>query len=201
MLTFEEQGAIVITYMIVDEMLIISGGGTTEKYIRVVNQNDYPITLPPTATTAPTNTPAAELPLDELSAQLTATMAALFTQQAENFLTVTPMPTEIPLELASREDTVFPLPEDVQGLYVSESESWSSGETISFRTSHSLDELVQFYRQEFASWGLTEREKDSYIGEYIIIYYDGHPSGKAIAVNARDCYYGKCSVYVGFVDK
>ena len=44
----------------------------------------------------PTDTPAAALAQDERDAQLTATMASLFTQQASNLLTVTPVSTQLP---------------------------------------------------------------------------------------------------------
>ena len=44
----------------------------------------------------PTDTPAAGLALDDRDAQLTATMGSLFTQQASNLLTVTPISTQLP---------------------------------------------------------------------------------------------------------
>lgn len=54
-------------------------------------------TSTPTPVLAPTDTPAADLAQDsERDAQLTATMGALFTQQAGNLLTVTPIATELP---------------------------------------------------------------------------------------------------------
>lgn len=54
-------------------------------------------TSSPTPVIVPTDTPAAEVAQDaERDAQLTSTMAALFTQQASNLLTVTPVATELP---------------------------------------------------------------------------------------------------------
>ncbi len=53
-------------------------------------------TSSPTPVMAPTDTPAAALAQDDRDAQLTATMAALFTQQAGNLLTVTPVSTQLP---------------------------------------------------------------------------------------------------------
>ncbi len=50
----------------------------------------------PTSVLAPTNTPAAGLAQSQRDAQLTATMSALFTQQAANLLTVTPIATRLP---------------------------------------------------------------------------------------------------------
>jgi hypothetical protein len=54
-------------------------------------------TSTPTPVLAPTDTPAAGLAQDdERELQLTSTMAALFTQQAANLLTVTPLATALP---------------------------------------------------------------------------------------------------------
>jgi len=53
-------------------------------------------TSSPTPVIAPTDTPAAGLAQDDRDGQLTATMAALFTQQASNLLTVTPISTQLP---------------------------------------------------------------------------------------------------------
>ena len=54
-------------------------------------------TASPTPVIALTDTPAAELAQeDDRNAQLTATMGALFTQQASNLLTVTPISTQLP---------------------------------------------------------------------------------------------------------
>ncbi|MBM3145630.1 MAG: hypothetical protein FJ010_11815 [Chloroflexi bacterium] len=58
-------------------------------------QPPIPPTSSPTPVVAPTNTPAAGIAQDR-DAQLTATMAALFTQQAANLLTVTPVSTQLP---------------------------------------------------------------------------------------------------------
>ncbi len=53
-------------------------------------------TSSPTPVIAPTDTPAAGLAQDDRASQLTATMGALFTQQASNLLTVTPVSTQLP---------------------------------------------------------------------------------------------------------
>ncbi|MBC8506818.1 MAG: hypothetical protein H8D34_18290, partial [Chloroflexi bacterium] len=54
-------------------------------------------TSSPTPVIAPTDTPAAGLAQDsDRDSQLTATMGALFTQQASNLLTVTPISTQLP---------------------------------------------------------------------------------------------------------
>jgi len=64
-----------------------------------ITNTPLPITATATSTPviAPTDTPAAAIAQDEeREAQLTSTMAALFTQQASNLLTVTPITTELP---------------------------------------------------------------------------------------------------------
>ncbi len=62
-----------------------------------ITRTPLPMTATPSPTLvlAPTDTPAAGLAQDR-NDQLTATMAALFTQQAANLLTVTPLATELP---------------------------------------------------------------------------------------------------------
>ncbi|MDY7080117.1 MAG: hypothetical protein SXV54_24820 [Chloroflexota bacterium] len=74
--------------------------------------------------------------------------------------TSAPAPTSTPVESEEETkesptdyDTVFPLPDDVQDFFGDGGES-----DISFQTSLSLDEAIEFYRQALADMGLTEYE-------------------------------------------
>ncbi|MDK1080137.1 MAG: hypothetical protein QGM50_00250 [Anaerolineae bacterium] len=92
-------------------------------------------------------------------------------------------------------DTEFPLPSNVEIFTKFDDDS------INYQTSLSLNELVEFYRDEFADAGYDERDINTEINDAIIsIVWDGHTSGNAIVVQGVDLGDGKVNVNVRFED-
>ena len=92
-------------------------------------------------------------------------------------------------------DTEFPLPSNVEIFTKFDDDS------INYQTSLSLNELVEFYRDEFADAGYDERDINTEINDAIIsIVWDGHTSGNAIVVQGVDLGDGKVNVNVRLED-
>jgi hypothetical protein len=92
-----------------------------------------------------------------------------------------PEPTEEPApaeEESVTYDTVFPLPEDVQGF------TGEGGEAmVNFQTSLSMEEAVAFYRDALTAQGLTERELLTVIEDTTFsLVFDGHENGQALVI-------------------
>jgi hypothetical protein len=79
-------------------------------------------------------------------------------------------------------DTVFPLPEDVQGF------TGEGGEAmINFQTSLGLEEVVGFYRDTLTTQGLTERELLTVVEDTTCnLVFDGSENGQAVVVQCVD---------------
>lgn len=74
-------------------------------------------------------------------------------------------------------DTDFPLPGDVYSFQK------INDDLINYRTGMSMEEVIAFYRQEFAAQGLTERTVVTTINDSAFsLVFDGSPNGKAIVL-------------------
>lgn len=92
-------------------------------------------------------------------------------------------------------DTEFPLPDDVKNF------TKMGDETINYQTSMTINEVVEFYRSEFANAGYEEREITTVINDTTFsIVWDGHPNGKALVVQGVDLGDGTVNVNVRFED-
>jgi len=92
-------------------------------------------------------------------------------------------------------DTEFPLPETVENFI-------AVGDTgVNFATDLSIEESVEFYRQEFEDAGLTERTINTAITDTTFsIVFDGHESGQAIVVQGVDLGNGTTNINIRFED-
>jgi len=71
----------------------------------------------------------------------------------------------------------------------------SMSEMVSFQTKMSTDDLLKFYRDEFAAQGYTEDESMAItFGKTFTLAFNGHESGKVIYVVGADA--GDGSIYV-----
>ena len=92
-------------------------------------------------------------------------------------------------------DSEFPLPSNVDNFMKLDDGS------INYQTSMSLNEVVEFYRDEFAAAGYQERDITTVINDTTFsIVWDGHPSGQAIVVQGVDLGNGSVNVNVRFED-
>jgi len=77
-------------------------------------------------------------------------------------------------------DAVFPLPSDYKNLVADET-------SVNFQTSASMDEMLEFYRGQFADMGLTERELLTVIEDTTAsLVFDGDSSGMAVGLQMVD---------------
>lgn len=81
---------------------------------------------------------------------------------------------------SSSVDTEFPLPKKYENLM----ETGTGDSGINFQTPMSIDELMEFYREEFGTkLGYTERDYLTNIeGETFQLVFDGHPGGVPIVI-------------------
>jgi len=92
-------------------------------------------------------------------------------------------------------DTEFPLPSDIQNF------TSMGDEAINYQTSLTLNEVIEFYRNEFSAAGYQEREITTVINDTTFsIVWDGHPNGKALVVQGVDLGDGTVNVNVRFED-
>jgi hypothetical protein len=92
-------------------------------------------------------------------------------------------------------DTTFPLPDDVQDFLN------LGDDSINFKTSLSVEEAIEFYRQAFKAENLTERSLNTAITETTFsLVFDGHPSGKAIVIQGVDLGDGTTNINIRFED-
>jgi hypothetical protein len=81
--------------------------------------------------------------------------------------------------------SVFPLPEDVQNF-----SGTLKTEAINYQTNISLDEILQFYRTEFAAMGLVERDITTTVSDQMFsVVWDGWADGKSVVVQSLDLGY------------
>ena len=108
---------------------------------------------------------------------------------------VSPLGSEEEENTLDNYDTDFPLPDDVDNLM-----DFDNG-TINYQTTMSLNDVVEFYRDAFASADYDERDITTVINDTnFSIVWDGHPSGKAIVVQGVDLGDGTVNVNVRFDD-
>jgi len=92
-------------------------------------------------------------------------------------------------------NTEFPLPPKVENFM-------ELGENaINYQTPMKLNEVVDFYRDEFDKAGYAERDITTVINDDTFsIVWDGHPSGQAIVVQGVDLGNGTTNVNVRLED-
>jgi hypothetical protein len=74
-------------------------------------------------------------------------------------------------------------------------------ETVIFQTRMSLDEAMNFYRDAYGSQGYTERDLLTVTSdETFSMVFDGHSSGKAIAVQGVDLGDGSINISITLQD-
>lgn len=77
-------------------------------------------------------------------------------------------------------ETEFPIPDGATNAVV-------VAGVLNYTSSLPIDELVEYYRNEFSAQGLTERTQSTSIDDGVVnLIFDGHPSGKAIIVQMID---------------
>ena len=77
-------------------------------------------------------------------------------------------------------DSIFPLPHEYEVLTMDDT-------SVNFQTSASLDDMIDFYRNEFDNMGLTERELLTTIEDGVVsMVFDGHESGMAVVLQMVD---------------
>lgn len=83
----------------------------------------------------------------------------------------------------------FPVPSDASSVV-------TAGGVVTFVTNLSVDEVVNFYRDEYGKQGLTERTSMSVVmeGQLFNLVFDGDASGKAISISGADMGDGTTSV-------
>jgi hypothetical protein len=105
-------------------------------------------------------------------------------------LTEAPAETEAPASY----DTNFPLPDDVRNFMKMGSDG------INFQTGMSMQAVIDFYRGQFTSQGLTERELLTVIGDTTFsMVYDGDPAG-AVVIQGVDLGDGTTNVNIRYED-
>jgi len=73
--------------------------------------------------------------------------------------------------------------------------------SILFYTKMSQDDVLKFYREEYASRGYTERELLTTISDGVFsIVFDGDPSGKAVVIQSVDLGDGSSTVAIRLED-
>jgi hypothetical protein len=91
-------------------------------------------------------------------------------------------------------DSDFPLTSDAQNVI-------SIAGTTNYQTSLSLDEVMDFYRDEYGKQGLTERELLTVTSEGVFsMVFDGHASGQAIVIQGVDLGDGTVNVSITLQD-
>ncbi len=96
---------------------------------------------------------------------------------------------------SGKHDTDFPLPPKVENFIN------LGDDAINYQTPMKLDDVVEFYRDEFAKAGYEERPILTVIDDNTFsMVWDGHPNGKAIVVQGVDLGDGNMNVNVRFED-
>lgn len=91
-------------------------------------------------------------------------------------------------------ESEFPMPSDAKNVV-------SVAGTVNYQTNLSLDEVMDFYRDAFGKRGYTERSILTVVSDGVFsMVFDGHESGKAIAVQGVDLGDGTVNVNIRFED-
>jgi hypothetical protein len=92
-------------------------------------------------------------------------------------------------------DSEFPIPDDAINVIN------MGNDVVNFQTKLSLDEAMSFYRDEFGKLGYTERDLLTVTsGATFSMVFDGHESGKAIAVQGVDLGDGTINISISLQD-
>ncbi len=89
----------------------------------------------------------------------------------------------------------FPVPDDAANMLN------MGDDNVNFQTNLSLDEAMNFYRDEFGKLGYTERDllTGSSDNTFYMVF-DGHESGKAIAIQGVDLGDGTINISISLKD-
>jgi len=92
-------------------------------------------------------------------------------------------------------DSEFPMPADAINVIS------MGSDVVNFQTKLSLDEGMDFYRDEFGKLGYTERDLLTVTSDTTFsMVFDGHESGKAIAVQGVDLGDGTINISITLQD-
>ncbi len=136
---------------------------------------------------------ATEAP-NEPEVQMTGEAPGVETQEMN--ITEAPVLTEAPAETEAPAsyDTKFPLPDDVRNFMKTGSDG------INFQTGMSMQAVIDFYRGEFTSQGLTERQLLTAISDTTFsMVFDGDTSG-AVVIQGVDLGDGTTNVNIRHED-
>jgi hypothetical protein len=126
--------------------------------------------------------------------QMTEEAPVVETQEME--ITEAPVMTEAPAETEAPAsyDTKFPLPDDVRNFMKTGSDG------INFQTGMTMQAVIDFYRGEFSSQGLTERQLLTAISDTTFsMVFDGDPAG-AVVIQGVDLGDGTTNVNIRHED-
>ena len=91
--------------------------------------------------------------------------------------------------------TDFPLPDDASNL------ANMGNDIVNFQTKLSLNDAMNFYRDEFGKLGYAERDLLTVTSDTTFsMVFDGHESGKAITVQGVDLGDGSVNISIALVD-
>ena len=142
----------------------------------------------PAPTAAPVETQAPALPTATAAPAATNTAAPAPTEEAAP--TAEPAPTEA---APAAPDSPFPLPDDVQNFLLLDENS------VNFQTGLTLEEAMDFYRQELGALGLTEREiLTVFEGSTFSMVFDGGPDGLSVVVQGVDLGGGSSNINIRY---
>lgn len=92
-------------------------------------------------------------------------------------------------------ETEFPLPSTLSSLMVMENGS------VNYQTDLTLDEVMEFYRQELTAKSLTEREILTVVSDTTFsMVFDGSPNGQAVVIQGVDLGNGATNVNIRYED-
>ncbi|MFN3491005.1 MAG: hypothetical protein ACK40V_02185 [Anaerolineales bacterium] len=91
-------------------------------------------------------------------------------------------------------DSEFPIPADAQNVV-------NIAGTTNFQTKLSLEEAMNFYRDVYGKEGLTERSILTVVSDGVFsMVFDGHPSGKSVAIQGVDLGDGTVNISITLQD-
>lgn len=103
-------------------------------------------------------------------------------------------PTDESFDFSFGADTEFPLPDDAENVT-------EVAGTVNYQTAMSVEDVMKFYRDAFASQGYTERDLLTTVSDGVFsMVFDGHESGQAIVVQGVDLGNGSTNVNIRLED-
>lgn len=91
-------------------------------------------------------------------------------------------------------DSEFPVPSDATNVF-------DVAGTVNFQTNLSLEEAMDFYRDEYGKQGLTERDLLTVVSDGVFsMVFDGDPSGKAVVIQGVDLDDGTVNITIRLED-